>query len=156
MLYSRLFQQLGLHPKQEIKDIFTSYPHNNHINLEEFLPAIHIFDSYSVERSVWCLQKDILSKFYIGPLVLCNSVCIQYCPVVQQLNKYVPSASQHAVNKHISPADYWEWRHNPAFSLNVASTNFNFCRSIKKHSLLVKDLLTLWQGEPWNAPVSAS
>jgi len=40
-----LFLQIVFHPEQELKDNPTIYSHNNDSKLEEFLLAIHIFDS---------------------------------------------------------------------------------------------------------------
>jgi len=52
VLHFILFLQLVFHPKQEIEDKPTIYSHINDNKFEEFLPVIHICDSYGEERRV--------------------------------------------------------------------------------------------------------
>jgi hypothetical protein len=70
-LYQRacyiLFLQILFHSEQEIKDNPIIYSHNNDSKLEEFLPAIHIFDSYVEKRRVKVFKKAFYPDFLQVP-----------------------------------------------------------------------------------------
>jgi len=104
-----LFLQLLSHQEQEMEDIPTIYSHNNDSKFEEFLPVIHICDSYGEERRVYGFPKYILAWFSSGFLLFCKRVRMQYCPVLQQSNKNIPCAYQNPVNKNCLAAYFEEW-----------------------------------------------